>query len=200
MKNPVVGITGIMASGKSSLCKSLAELGFRVISADELVQALYQKGSKGAQILAKLDIRDIINNDGSVNKPKLRELMFVDKAFRKKVEKAIHPVIIKEIQELIAQDETKPIAVEIPLLFEAELDNLCSYTVTVFRKRSHSIEAVKEKYKIALAEAENMLNAQLDMTEKMIRADFTVMNDASIAELNKKAESLKRSILTLWKK
>ncbi len=150
--------------------------------------------------MAKLDIRDIINNDGSVNKPKLRELMFVDKAFRKKVEKAIHPVIIKEIQELIAQDETKPIAVEIPLLFEAELDNLCSYTVTVFRKRSHSIEAVKEKYKIALAEAENMLNAQLDMTEKMIRADFTVMNDASIAELNKKAESLKRSILTLWKK
>jgi dephospho-CoA kinase len=200
MKNPVVGITGIMASGKSSLCKALGDLGFRVISADDLVQALYQKGSKGLQAIAKLNINDIINKDGSVNKPKLRDLMFSDQNLRKKIEKAVHPIVIAEIKELIAKDDKKPVAVEIPLLFEANLEDLCSYTVTVFRKRGHSLTAIKEKYKIALAEAENMLNAQLDMAEKMIRADFTVFNDGSLADLKKKAEILKRSVMTLWGK
>jgi dephospho-CoA kinase len=200
MKNPVVGITGIVASGKSSFCKNLGDLGFRVISADDLVQALYQKGSKGTQVLAKLNINGIINKDGSVNKPKLRGLMFADPELRKKVEKAVHPIIIDQIKGLISMDEQKPVAVEIPLLFEANLESLCSYTVTVFRKRGHSLIAIKEKYKIALAEAENMLNAQLDMAEKMIRADFTILNDGTLADLKKKAEILKRSVMTLWKK
>jgi len=200
MKNPVVGITGIMSSGKSSFCKALGQIGFQIISSDDLVADLYKKNSAGAKALAKLKIKGIVKKDGSIDKPKLRKLMFSDTKFRKKVEGLIHPIIVSEIKKILKKKEGKLVAIEIPLLFEAKLDSLCTYTVTVFREKAHSISAIKDKYKIALAEAENMLNAQLDLAEKMIRSDFTIMNGGSIADLNKKAIILKRSVMTLWEK
>ncbi len=200
MKNPVIGITGIMSSGKSSFCRALSRIGFQIISADNLVQNLYKKNSAGAKALTKLKIKGIVKKDGSVDKPKLRELMFCDKAFRKRVEKLVHPIVISEIKRMLKEKEDKLVAVEIPLLFEAKLDSLCSYTVTVFREKRHSLSVITDKYKIALAEAENMLNAQLGLAEKMIRSDFTIMNTGSIEDLNKKAIILKRSVMTLWKK
>jgi dephospho-CoA kinase len=200
MKNPVIGITGIMSSGKSSFCRALSRIGFQIISADNLVQNLYKKNSAGAKALTKLKIKGIVKKDGSVDKPKLRELMFRDKAFRKRVEKLVHPIVISEIKRMLKEKEDKLVAVEIPLLFEAKLDSLCSYTVTVFREKRHSLSVITDKYKIALTEAENMLNAQLGLAEKMIRSDFTIMNTGSIEDLNKKAIILKRSVMTLWKK
>lgn len=199
MKQTVVGVTGIMSSGKSTFCKALGEIGFQIISSDDLVANLYKKNSDGTKALAKLKIRGLVKNDGSVDKPKLRELMFGDKSFRKKVEQLIHPIIISEIKKLIKKAGNKLVAVEIPLLFEARLENLCDYTVTVFREKRHSLSAIKDKYKIALAEAENMLNAQLNLVEKMIRSDFTIINDGSLEDLNKKAIIFKRSVMTLWK-
>lgn len=199
MKNPVIGVTGIMSSGKSSFCKALSRIGFQIISSDDLVQNLYKKNSAGAKALTKLKIKGIVKKDGSVDKPKLRELMFCDKVFRKKVEKLVHPIVISEIKKILKEKKDKLVAVEIPLLFEAKLDSLCSYTVTVFREKRHSLSVIKDKYKIALAEAENMLNAQLGLAEKMIRSDFTIMNTGSIEDLNKKAIILKRSVMTLWK-
>lgn len=200
MKNPVVGVTGIMSSGKSSFCRALGQIGFQIISSDDLVTNLYKKNSEGAKILAKLKNKDLVNKEGEVDKSKLRALMFSDKAFREKIEKLIHPIIIKEIKELLKEKEGNLVAVEIPLLFEANLGSLCTYTVTVFREKRHSLSVIKDKYKIALAEAENMLNAQFDLAEKMIRSDFTIMNDGSLDDLNKKATILKRSVMTLWKK
>jgi len=200
MKNPVIGITGIMSSGKSSFCKALGELGFRTISSDDLVNTLYQKGSAGAKALAELNINGIVNKDGSVDKPKLRELMFSDAKLRKKIESVVHPIVISEIKDLIKKDEKEPIAIEIPLLFEAGLESLCSFTVTVFREKRHALLSTQEKYKIALIEAENMLNAQLDLVDKMIRSDFTILNDGSLDNLKQKAKILKRSVQTLWKR
>jgi len=200
MNNPIIGITGIMSSGKSSLCKALSQIGFQIISSDDLVANLYKKGSAGAKELAKLKIQEIVKKDGSVDKPKLRERMFSDKDFRKKVEKLVHPIIISEIKKMLKKNEGKLVAVEIPLLFEAKLDSLCTYTVTVFRKKETSLEVIQKKYKLGLAEAEKMLGAQFSLAEKMMRSDFTIMNDGSIDNLNKKATILKRSVMTLWKK
>jgi len=200
MKEPIIGVTGIMSSGKSSFCKALSQIGFQIISSDDIVANLYEKNSEGAKALAKLKIEGIVKKDGSVDKTKLRNLMFSSADFRKKVEKLIHPIIISEIKEMLKKKEGELVAVEIPLLFEAKLDSLCSYTVTVFREKRHSLSVITDKYKVALAEAENMLNAQFDLAEKMIRSDFTILNDGSLDDLNKKAIILKRSIMTLWKK
>lgn len=200
MKNPVIGVTGIMSSGKSTLCKALSQIGFEAISSDDLVAGLYNKGSAGAKALSKLKVKGIVKKDGSVDKPKLRALMFSDAKFRKKVEAIVHPIIVSEIKKLLIKKKDKLVAVEIPLLFEAKLESLCSYTVTVFRKKEEALCSIKNKYKINIAEAQNMLDAQLDLVEKMIKSDFTIFNNGTINDLNKKATTLKRSIMTLWKK
>ena len=200
MKNPAIGVTGIMSSGKSSFCKALKQNGFQIISSDDLVANLYKKKSAGAKALAKLKIKGIIKKDGSVDKPKLGKLMFANTNFRAKVEKIVHPIVVCEIKKMLKEKNTKLVAVEVPLLFEAKLESLFTYIVTVFRNKKDSLVFIKDKYKISLAEAQNMLNAQLDITEKMIRSDFTILNYGNVGDLNKKATIFKRSVMKLWKK
>ena len=199
MKALVLGITGIMSSGKSSFCKALSHHGVETISSDELVDKLYQKGSGGAKELAKLKIPGIIKTDGSVDKPKLRDLMFSDTDVRSKVEQAIHPIIISEIKELIKTKKSEIVAVEIPLLFEAKLEGLCDVTLTVFRKRQDVISSVMKKYDISISKVEEMLKAQLPITSKMVLSDLTVINNGSVDDMDKKAKIIKRSVLELWK-
>lgn len=199
MKALVLGITGIMSSGKSSFCKALSLQGVEIISSDELVDKLYQKDSDGAKELAKLRIPGIIKIDGSVDKPKLRDLMFSNTDVRRKVEQAIHPIIISEIKELIKTKKSEIVAVEIPLLFEAKLESLCDVTLTVFRKKHDAISSIMKKYDISVNKAEEMLRAQLPITSKMILSDLTVINNGPVDDMDKKAKIIKRSVLELWK-
>ncbi|MFH1222724.1 MAG: dephospho-CoA kinase [Pseudomonadota bacterium] len=189
MKKTIIGITGGIASGKSSFAAYLKKHGFHTLSSDEIVNTLYKKGGAGYKALTSLKIKGVVDKDGELNKKKMRDLIFGDKDIRAKVEKAIHPLVIKEIKSFI---ERKPdgtyISVEIPLLFEADLQKLCTHTLTVFTPRGQMTKTLKERYSITADEAEKMLGTHMDISLKMLRSDFVILNTGSLMELKKKAD------------
>ena len=190
-KAVILGITGTIASGKSAFTENLVNLGFKTLSADKIVGDLCQKDQKGYIGLIKLGLTNLTDNDGHINKSFFRELVFGDDKIRKQVEVVLHPLVIENIKQEIAKlKQNEKLAVEIPLLFETGLQDICTYTVAVCRGNRAVIDSVAQRYSISKIEAEKLLKIQMSVGEKIIKADFVVMNSNSLKGLNKKAAAL----------
>ena len=190
MNRTIIGITGGIASGKSTFLAILGEKGFHTISADDIVGKLYDKNADGYKGLIKLNIDDLFDKDKNVNKEKLREIIFSNSAIKDKIEKIIHPLVIKDIKKQIQDCQSNRIAVEIPLLFEAGLENLCTFTVTISAKKELMTKNINDRYGIGKNEAEKMIDSQMDIQIKMKRSNFVVINDGTLEDLRNKAQEL----------
>lgn len=188
MEKIMIGITGGIASGKSTFASFLKDHGFQTLNSDEIVGKLYKKDGEGYKAMTALNIEGVVDSDGNLNKKKMRDLIFGNKEIRKKVEKAIHPLVIKEIKAFIdGLPENSFASIEIPLLFEAELQRLCTYTLTIYTPKDHMTKEIKERYSITVEEAEKMLGTHMDINSKLIKSDFVIMNTGSLKELEHKA-------------
>ncbi len=197
MKPIVIGITGSIASGKSSFTEALASLGIRTLSSDKIVFDICQKDRAGYKALKELKIPDLIDKDKELNKTLLRELVFNNEDIRRKVEEKLHPLVIDEFKKTISSLKDKEIlAIEIPLLFEAKAENLCDYTVVVHRDLSKIINSIVDRYKTIKIQAEKMLKTQLSAGEKMLRSNIVILNNSDINALKPKASTLLEFIST----
>jgi len=182
MDRLIIGITGGIASGKSTFLAILGDNGFHTISADDIVGKLYQKKAPGYKGLIKLKIDGLFDKDGNLNKKKLREIIFSDSSTKDRVEEIIHPFVIEEIKKQIQASTSNKVVVEIPLLFEVGLENICTYTVTISAKKELMIKNIKDRYVIGKNEAEKMINSQMDIKIKMKKSDFVIINDGNLED------------------
>jgi len=191
MDKIIIGITGGIASGKSSFLSFLKKYRFKTLSADEIVSSLYKKDGLGYKALKALRIKGTFDSDGNLNKKKVRDLIFRNKTIRNRVEKVIHPLVIKEIKDFIKGVPKGSLAcVEIPLLFEADKQELCTYTATIYTPETQMIKTLRERYSISAKEAEKMLGTHMDITQKMMRSDIVIFNTGSLKTLQDKAGKL----------
>ena len=93
MKSVRVGLTGGLASGKSTVAGLLARAGFQVVDADEIVARLYRPGGEGARAVAQAFGPGFLDSEGAVDKPKIAQLVFADEPARKRLEAEIHPLV-----------------------------------------------------------------------------------------------------------
>jgi dephospho-CoA kinase len=186
----IIGVTGGIASGKSTFLSILGDSGFVTISSDDIVKKLYEKDAPGYKELVKLGVKGLLDKDGNINKDALRKMVFSDTARKAEIEKLIHPLVIKEIQAQVQANSTKNIAVEIPLLFEAGLEKMCTHTVTVYADEHMMIDNISARYGITKEEAQKMIYSQMDMQTKMQKSDFVVMNKGTVEDLRNKTLEL----------
>ncbi len=191
MKPVILGITGTIASGKTVFTQALGKLGFEVLNADKIIADLCKKDHEGYKELLKLKIPGLINKKGELNKEVLRELVFNDARTRKRVEHALHPLAIKAIEKRFSElEKGAKLAVEIPLLYEANMEGLFDYTIVVYRNESKVIDSVSKKYGIDHKKAKNLLGIQMSCGEKILLADILVINNGTVEDLNAKAKRL----------
>lgn len=189
----IIGLTGTVCSGKSAALGAFRECGAFCVSTDALAKEVLTSGACYNRILRKFSPR-VFLKDGSIDRKKLAEAVFSDKAKRKRLEKILHPEILKQTLSLIEKSHEKLIVVEVPLLFETGLGNCFDFTLCVdapakLRKR----RAAGRGWGAGELKARSA--AQLPADEKAERADIVLANGGSFKELKAKV----KKIYDFWK-
>ncbi|MCX6734995.1 MAG: dephospho-CoA kinase [Candidatus Peregrinibacteria bacterium] len=151
----VIGITGKIASGKSRLMKEYEERGFYCIYADKIVHDLYVSGGVGAKVLAAVFGKKFLNEDGSVDRMKLRDVVFTDEAKLKLLNDVIHPLVYEEISILMKKKKSENIAIEATYFDPNFLEDFVDEVVLVERPKEEIIECLVKERGFTVEMAEN---------------------------------------------
>lgn len=190
-----IGLTGGIASGKSSVSKLLAkQLGCVHIDADEICRQLLEPQEEGWQELNRIFGSRYLAADGKINRPFLRKDLFENEKFRKKINDIIHPLvkrrILAEMDHIIGSSGDARVLVEVPLLFEVHWEELFDVIVVVYAAYEKCLNRLMKRDGIEKDEAVKELESQLSMTEKAMRADHVIDNNGSLPDTNTQVEHL----------
>lgn len=181
-----IGLTGGIASGKSTVAGMLREMGAPVIDADKLAhQALHFY----AEQLATEFGEEILNPDGHVNRKKLGAKIFSSPESKKKLEDLIHPFVRKEVKKKRKEwaDQGHSFAIyDVPLLFEKNLEDQFDQVVLVYAPLELSIKRLMKRNNLSHKEAILRLSNQMDIEEKKHKADVVIDNQGSLDQLSEK--------------
>ncbi len=182
-----LGLTGGIATGKSTAAGYLREFGAEIIDADNISrQVMRQDGPAYEDVVAHFG-GEILREDGSIDRKRLGELVFNDSKQRQKLEKLTHPYIIERLKNRLAQKKYAPrVVAVVPLLYEADLEELFREVWVISCSQETQLERLQERNNISRADACQRLSAQLDIKEKEKRADLVIKNDGSREELRKR--------------
>jgi len=194
----VIGLSGGIGSGKSTVAAILAELGAFVIDADRIGHEIYRPGTEGFRRVVEAFGSGVIGADGSVDRRALGAIVFADPAALARLNALVHPLIGEEIQRRIAaaraEEAGRPIVVEAAILIEAGwrfFDRI--WLVTVGRETA--IARVRAARGLERAEVERRMGAQLPDAERRRVADVVIANDGTPAELRARVEAAWRTLV-----
>lgn len=179
----IVGLTGGIASGKSTVSNFFKKLGLEVLDADEVVKEVSQKEDTVNRIV-KVFGKNIIDDNGKIIREKLREEAFENRELLNKLNEIIHPQVIEIfVKKKEETSEDSIVIFDIPLLYEAEMESLCDKIIVVYIEREQQIERVIERDKNTRELAEKIIDAQMPLEEKAKRADIVINNNSTLEDL-----------------
>lgn len=190
----VVGITGGIASGKSTVSAILEELGSPVIDFDVLAREVVEPGQPAYDEIVAYFGRQVLQEDGTLDRKALSKVVFQDMEKRKKLEAFTHPRIYelfsRRVAEITEHDPNAIIQVPVPLLLELNLQFMFHKLVVVHIPVEEQVRRLAERDGITEEEAAGMLKAQLPIDEKPGYADFVIDNRGSVDETRRQVEDL----------
>lgn len=182
----LVGLTGGIACGKSAVAAILRRLGAAVINADDLSREVVQPQQQAWKEIVAAFGPSILEADKSIDRRKLRKIVFDDPAARKKLEAIIHPRVRaladERIRELAAAGNSV-IVYEVPLLFEGNLQDGLRPVILVACDVATQRQRLRERDHVSEAEAQRHLDAQMSLDEKRRLADYVIENNGTPEEL-----------------
>jgi len=193
----VFGITGNLASGKSTVAKALKNKGAIVFSADALVHQYYR--DKRSAVYKKVITSFPQALEGScISRKRLGKIVFSDDARLSELERIVHPAVIAELKKWTRQMKKKDrLAVaEVPLLFEKRLEGYFDGVILVYTKSDVLKKRLREKYRFSPSQIARRLSLYLPVKRKIKRADFVIDNNEDLVALKRKANLLWKKLLT----
>src|SRR3989338_3190129 len=186
----ILGITGTIGSGKSAAAGIFEKYGFKVINADEL----YHKISKPNKLIygkiTKEFGKKILNPDKSINRDKLKKIVFSDDKKLKKLNSITHPTIIFEIKKLIKKFKNSNIIVDAPLLLESDAKKLVDKIIVVRCDDKVRIKRLLKKGKHSQKEIREITKSQMPMEKKLKFADFVIDNSGYLRNLENQVRTI----------
>jgi len=189
----IIGVTGNIGSGKSTVCQILARLGAMVIDADKLAHEAYKPHSQTWQELIDAFGRDIVKPDEEIDRQKLGQMVFSDHNALAQLNRIVHPGTYRLAEERIADCRrrgAKVIALEATLLIEAGWRTLVNKVWLVVAPEAVIVERVKGDQELSQAQILARLKSQMPAEEKAKYADAIVYNDGSLNQLESRATEL----------
>ena len=189
-----VGLTGGIGAGKSTVADLFAKLGAIVIRADELARQVIEVNSSGFnQVITRFG-KEILKKDGSIDRAKLAKIVFKDSNALKDLEKIIHPLVRNKTNELIEQQNPEAIIVnEVPLLLEKNMEKLYDFLVIVISSEKNRTKRLLDKG-FSKEQIRDRMNHQVDDETRKTKADFLVVNDGNLEQLEKDVNKIWQSL------
>ncbi|NLW46635.1 MAG: dephospho-CoA kinase [Firmicutes bacterium] len=192
-----IGLTGGIATGKSTVGRLLRQKGVVVVSSDELVhQAMAPDGAAYHRIVAEFG-PEILAADGEINRRFLGTIVFKDDAARHKLEQIVHPIVIKEIRDSFEgylKQGVPIVVVEVPLLFEVGWIDLFDQIWVVSSSLDHQLQRIYARDGLAEEDARERIATQLQLEEKENRADVVINNNNGLDSLEEQVSLLLRTL------
>jgi dephospho-CoA kinase len=189
----VVGLTGGIASGKSTVGRMLSEQDFPVIDTDDLAREVVEPGKPALEELVKTFGREILRDNGTLDRRRMLDVILTDADARQLVEKIIHPYVFKRMDQILQQlaaSGNNIVIVEVPLLFEAGWQDFFDYVITVLAPEPLCIKRLTKCKKISHDMASKWMATQIPQEVKAKRSDYIVHNNAGLNELQIKVNDL----------
>jgi dephospho-CoA kinase len=194
---PAIGITGGISTGKSTFCDCLREIlpTAKFFDADLAARSLAELPEVKQEILGQFG-GQVFSPDGDLNRMKLRAIVFTDAAKRRALEQILHPRIRRQWMAEAKKHRNSPdfFFADIPLLYETGGERLCERVVVVACSRKVQLNRLAKRKSLEGSEAEQMINSQMPLEEKIKRADHVVWNNGDRATLLEQAKEL----VALW--
>ena len=194
-----VGLTGGIATGKSTVVRMLTRRGARVVDHDALVHALQVPGRPVWQRIVEAFGREILDAAGRIDRKKLGAVVFGSEERRRALEGIVHPAVLEEAQrerERIGREDERAIVLsDIPLLLEVGMQGLFDLVLLVYAPREVQIARVMKRNRMTRDEAVARLEAQMPIDEKLKRADVVIRNDGTMKELQARVDEVWEELL-----
>ena len=199
LQHPVkIAVTGNAGSGKSVVCKYFAEMEVSVISADVLAREVVKPGTGSYSRIVEHFGIEILSDDKTLNRPKLRDLISKDSSARKALESFTHPEIIRRMHFYAGEagDAGEAIVVfEIPLLFESGLESHFDYIILVTADTDIKVERLVARDHVSAKAAEELIGIQLTDEKKMAFSDFIIKNNSDLKYVSESVNDILARVL-----
>ncbi len=188
----VIGLTGSFGSGKTFVASIFKELGAKVIDADKIAHKAIKKGTKAYGKIAVLFGSRVLDGRGEVDRKKLGKIVFADKRLLERLNRIVHPQVIKYIKGEVRKVDRGAgvLVIDAPLLVEADLAGLVDKLVVVKCSKTKQVERCEKKFCLKKEEVLKRIASQIPLKRKMAMADYVVENSRAKLETRKQVRKL----------
>ena len=192
------GLTGGIASGKSTVAEMLEAAGARIVDADRIAREVVQPGRQALAAVIKRFGQGVVRPDGGLDREKLGQLVFHDPALRRDLEQIVHPFVFRqmaaELSQLAAARPGSVVILDIPLLIESGLHQVLPFTVLVHVPESLQRARLRQRDGLTDAEARARIRSQMPIDAKRAHADLIIDNSGTLAATRRQALALYRRL------
>ncbi|EJQ27442.1 dephospho-CoA kinase [Bacillus cereus] len=179
----VIGLTGGIASGKSTVSQMFRELSIPVIDADIIAREVVERGKPAYNKIVEVFGMEVLQEDGELDRPKLGSVVFYNEEKRLQLNKIVHPAVREEMnrqKEMYIKEGMQAVVLDIPLLFESKLTSLVDRILVVAVKPHTQLERLMKRNNFSEEEATARIQSQMPLEEKVKNADEVINNDGTI--------------------
>jgi len=195
MSNWILGLTGGIGAGKTLVSNHLASLGIEIVDADVIARDVVAIGSDGLNAIEQHFGKTILLDDGSLNRAKLRDIIFADSEQKSWLNNLLHPLIRQNITEQLTNANSPYVVLSAPLLFENKLDALCDHTLLVDVPVEVQLARTATRDSVSTEQVKNIIAAQMSREDKLQKADSVLDNHRDISSVLIDVEELHHAFL-----
>ncbi|GGE17556.1 dephospho-CoA kinase [Marinithermofilum abyssi] len=190
----IAGLTGGIATGKSTVSRMLQERGAAIVDADVIARQVVEPGTEGLRRIKERFGQEVLQPDGTLDRKALGAIVFRDPAARRELNRLLHPLIIDQMQEETRQAQrsnpARPVILDTPLLIEEKLTSLVEKVIVVYIPEALQLQRLMAREGMDEKEARRLIQSQIPIEEKKQFADVLIDNSGTLADTERQVDQL----------